>query len=223
LAKSWTTMGLVRSITQFFDAVDSSIRHLEREMERTNRVLTSVYERPEHALSNDDLMMRHLLKIQKQRRQLHQLHKRADDFCGSFSTLLSRKGTMISRFISTLVQEVRNIYVDINQHINHWMQEALAPLFHHNQYQKQLLEHHMLHLTQLQSQRNSHSEQLQSLQTNIYQLQTALSDLEPLYRALLSEPLTPELMDDPEPNAKKGEARARVVSLDQARQNARGN
>ena len=223
LAQSWTTVGLVRAISHFFDAVDSSVRHLEREMERTNRVLTSVYERPEHALSNDDLMMRHLLKVQKQRRQLHQLHKRAQDFCSAPSTVLSRKGTLISRFISTLVQEVRNVYVDINQHINHWLQEALAPLFHHNQYQKQLLEHHMLHLTQLQTQRNSQSEQLHSLQTNIYQLQTALSDLEPLYRAFLSEPLTPELMDDAAPVTKGRDARAQVVSLDHARQNARSN
>ena len=143
LAKSWTTLGLVSAITHFFDSVDSNISHLEREMERINRVLTSVYERPEHALGNNDLMMTHLLKIQKQRRQLHQLHGRAADFCRSLGTLMSRKGTFINRFIDTLVQEVRNIYVDINHHIDQWMQEALAPLFHHNQYQKQLLEHHM--------------------------------------------------------------------------------
>jgi hypothetical protein len=76
------------------------------------------------------------------------------------------------------------------------MQEALAPLFHHNQYQKQLLEHHMLRLTQLQTQRNSHSEQLEVLQTNIYQLQTALGNIEPLYKELLMTPLEPELMAD---------------------------
>ena len=100
----------------------------------------------------------------------------ADDFRKSLSTVFTHKGALISRFINTLVQEVRAVYVDLNQHINHWMQEALAPLFHHNQYQKQLLEHHMLRLTQLQTQRNSHSEQLEVLQTNIYQLQTALGN-----------------------------------------------
>lgn len=223
LAQSWTTVGLARAIGKFFDDVDSNLRHLEREIERCNRVLTSIYERPEQTVSGDDLIMRHLLKIQKQRRQLRQLHTRADDFRKSLSAVFTHKGALISRFINTLVQEVRAVYIDLNQHINHWMQEALAPLFHHNQYQKQLLEHHMLRLTQLQTQRNSHSEQLEALQTNIYQLQTALGNIEPLYKELLTTPLEPELMADAEQKEQEQEQGAQVVSIKQGRQSLRGN
>ncbi len=221
LAQSWTTVGLARAISKFFDDVDSNVRHLEREIERCNRVLTSIYERPEQTATGDELIMRHLLKIQKQRRQLRQLHARADDFRKSLSTVLSHKGALISRFINTLVQEVRAVYIDLNLHINHWLQEALAPLFHHNHYQKQLLEHHMLRLTQLQTQRNSHSEQLEVLQTNIYQLQTALGNIEPLYKELLTNPLEPELMADVEQQAPQL-AGAQVVSIKQGRQSLRG-
>ena len=79
-----------------------------------------------------------------------QLHRRADDFRFSLNSLLSRKGALINRFINTLVQEVRNTYQDLHQHINQWLQEALLPLAQGNQYQKDLLEAHMLRLTQLQ-------------------------------------------------------------------------
>lgn len=224
LAQSWTTLGLSRAIGNFFDDVDSNILHLEREIERANRVLSSIYERPEHNMNGDDLLMRHLLKIQKQRRQIRQLQVRADEFRLSLSSIFSRKGTLISRFINILVQEVRNVYIELNEHINHWLQEALAPLFHHNQYQKQLLEHHMLRLTQLQNQRNTHSEQLESLQTNIYQLQSALSELDPLYIDVLNTPLTPELMADLESLTPAAQApSAQVVSLNQARQATRNN
>jgi tRNA U34 5-carboxymethylaminomethyl modifying GTPase MnmE/TrmE len=222
LAQSWTTVGLARAIGDFFDDVDSNLRHLEREIERCNRVLTSIYERPEQTGTSDDLTMRHLLKIQKQRRQLRQLHTRADDFRKSLSAVFTHKGALISRFINTLVQEVRAVYVDLNQHIHHWMQEALAPLFHHNQYQKQLLEHHMLRLTQLQTRRNSHTEQLESLQTNIYQLQTALGNIEPLYSELLAAPLEPELLMDAE-QKELSAAGAQIVSINQGRQLLRGN
>ncbi|MCE3251047.1 MAG: hypothetical protein K0Q67_57 [Cellvibrio sp.] len=222
LAQSWTTVGLARAIGDFFDDVDSNLRHLEREIERCNRVLTSIYERPEQAGTSDDLTMRHLLKIQKQRRQLRQLHTRADDFRKSLSAVFTHKGALISRFINTLVQEVRAVYVDLNQHIHHWMQEALAPLFHHNQYQKQLLEHHMLRLTQLQTRRNSHTEQLESLQTNIYQLQTALGNIEPLYSELLAAPLEPELLVDAG-QKELSAAGAQIVSINQGRQSLRGN
>lgn len=222
LAQSWTTVGLARAIAKFFDDVDSNLRHLEREIERSNRVLSSIYERPEQVIGSDDLVMRHLLKIQKQRRKLRELHSRADEFRKSLATVFTHKGALISRFINTLVQEVRTVYADLNLHINHWLQEALAPLFHHNQYQKQLLEHHVLHLTQLQTQRNSHTEQLESLQTNIYQLQTALGNIEPLYKELLTTPLQPESMADVEPKA-AAVAGAQVVSINQGRQVLRGS
>jgi hypothetical protein len=219
LSKSWTTIGLSNAIGKFFDDVDNNVLHLEREMERANRVLTSIYERPEHNYG-DDLLMRHLLKIQKHRRQLRQLHNRAELFRSSLTSMLMHKGALITRFINTLVQEVRNVYVDLNQHIQHWIQEALTPLFHNNDYQKQLLGHHMMRLTQLQSQRNDLSEQLQNLQTNVYQLQSALAALEPLYQEIMSNPLHPELMED---TAAGDNNRAQVVPIEQGRQSLRGN
>ena len=225
LAQSWTTVGLARAISKFFDDVDSTINHLEREIERCNRVMASIYDRPEQPQADDHLVMRHLLKIQKQRRQLRQLHRRADEFRKSLAAVLTHKGALISRFINTLVQEVRSVYGELNQHIHAWMQEALAPLFHQNQYQKQLLEHHMLRLTQLQNQRNSHAEQLEVLQTSLYQLQTALGNIEPLYREIIALPLEPELMTD-EPRADAVAASlqgAQVVSITQGRQSARNS
>ena len=218
LAQSWTTLGLARAIGNFFDDVDSSLRHIEREIERSNRMLVSVYQRPEHNFTGDDLMMRHLLKIHNQRRQLRQLHKRADEFRYSLNALLSRKAVMINRFINTLVQEVRNTYQDLEKHIDQWLQEGLAPLLHNNQYQKQLLETHMLRLTQLQTQRNSHSEQIESLQTNIYQLQAALNSLEPLYQEIIHAPLEQEVLENLA-NLHGGQ----VISLLEARHNARAN
>lgn len=209
LANSWTTLGLSRAIGDFFEDVDSNLRHLDREIERANRVLISIYERPEHAQANSELANRHLFRIHKQRRHLRQLHTRADDFRLSLNSVLASKSIFISRFINTLVQEVRSTYEDLNRAVDHWLAEALAPLFQHNQYQKQLLEHHMVRLAQLQNQRNSHAEQLESLQTNIYQLQSALTQLEPLYEETLYKPLAVPGMDDG--------LSATVISLPRAR------
>lgn len=77
----------------------------------------------------------------------------------------------------------------------------------------------MLRLTQLQSQRNSLSEQLEMLQTNLYQLQTALGNIEPLYREILSSPLEPELLA--EVDATPAKVSAQVVSINQVRQSIR--
>jgi hypothetical protein len=211
LSQSWTTLGLARAIANFFEDVDSAVRHLEREIERANKVLKSIYERPEHANSGaTGNIDSHLLNIYKQRRHLRQLQIRAEEFGRSLSSVLASKTIFINRFINTLVEEVRQTYKDLNQQIDHWLREALAPLFHHNQYQKQLLEHHMLRLTQLQSERNSQSEQMQVLQTNVYQLQAALTQLEPLYQEIINSPLRAPTLEQ-----NRG---ATVVSLSQARQ-----
>lgn len=218
LEQSWTTFGLGRAIGHFFDDVDNSLEHIEREIERANRVLVSIYERPEHNLKSDHLMMSHLLKIHHHRRQLRQLHRRADEFRYSMKTILSHRTALIHRFINTLVQEVRNTYQDLSDHIDRWLQEALAPLMHGNQYQKLLLEQHMLRLTQMQNQRNSHSEQIENLQTNVYQLQVALSSLEPLYQETTIAPLQEQKKEKT-----VGVTRGQVVSLSEVRQAARGN
>lgn len=215
LAQSWTTLGLSAAIGKFFDDVDNSVQHLEREIERVNRVVKSIYERPEQGIRDDDLMMSHLLKIQKQRRQLRQLHQRANEFRASLSSILSRKTTFISRFVDTLVAEVRQIYVDLNQHIVHWLSEALSPLHHQNQYQKQMLEQHMLRLAELQGGHNSLTQQLESLQTNIYQMQAALHQLEPIYKQVLKSPLGETVenkLSEPE-QPKKNEAKSKVINL----------
>lgn len=77
----------------------------------------------------------------------------------------------------------------------------------------------MLRLTQLQNQRNSHAEQVEILQRNIYQLQAALANIEPLYKELLTTPLEPEFVAEAEP---KESASAQVVSINQMRQSVRG-
>jgi GTPase SAR1 family protein len=196
LAESWTTRGLSDAIGKFFDDVDSSMQHLEREIDRVNRVVKSIYSRPEHGIRDGDLMISHLLKIQKQRRRLRQLHNHANDFRGALSNFLSSKSTFISRFISSLVNEVRQVYVDINQHIIYWLREALAPLHHNNQYQKHLLEQHMLRLAQLQGTKNTLAQQVESLQTNYYQMQVALQQLEPLYQQVIKSPMQDKIEDN---------------------------
>lgn len=202
LAQSWTSVGLSRGIGSFFDQLDTQMQHLDRELERANKVLTSIYQRPEHG--QDLPLEEHKLNLVAERRQLKQLHQQADQFRASLNNLLSLKGVLIQRFIGTLVQEVRDIWETFNKAVETWLSQALAPLFHHNQYQKQMLEHHMLRLTRMRTQQQSYTEQLHSLRGNVEQLQLALEQLQPLYL---------EITAPTEPKSKGAE----VVSLELAR------
>lgn len=177
LANSWTTVGLSRSMAQLFDWLDHQLGHLEREVERTNRVLDSIYQRPEHAIDASQRPQNYQLDLTDERRQLRQLHHQADQFRASLDSLLSLKGPLIQRFVGTLVQEARALWHELYNTIDHWLKQALVPLFQHNQYQRQLLEHHMLRLTRMRHERQSQAQQVDSLHQNIKQMERALEDL----------------------------------------------
>ncbi|WP_049722796.1 dynamin family protein [Gilvimarinus polysaccharolyticus] len=197
LEQSWTTVGLSRAISGFFDDVDTSINHLLREIERANQVMTSIYERPEYGLDSSSLASQHQLNITRQRRQLRNLQQNADSFRRSLNSVLTSKKVLIKRFVGTLVKEVKNLFDGLNQSIDHWLAEALTPLTHHNQYQKQLLEHHMLRLGELRSKSHTRSEQLHTLEASLKQLNLARTDLAPLFTEITTTPrqVIPESAD----------------------------
>jgi hypothetical protein len=64
---------------------------------------------------------------------------------------------------------------------------------------------------------------LEILQTGLYQLQTALGNIEPLYKELVNTPLEPEKMIDTDALESLIEASAQVVSINQVRQSLRVN
>lgn len=205
--QSWTTVGLSRAMGDFFDDVDANINNLLREAERANRVLASIYERPEHGLGNSDLAGKSQFNFTAERRQLRNLTRSAESFRRSLNSVLSVKQTLIKRFIATLVKEVQQVFADLNRAVDDWLAEALVPLVQHNQHQKQLLEHHMLRLGQVQRQQRSRSEQMSSLEADLQKLKGALAALEPLFREVSSHPAERHTATS-----------ADVVSLQQARQ-----
>ncbi len=210
LSDSWTTVGISHSIGDFFDDVDANMNHLLREIESANKVLATIYNRPEHGIDDATVVAKHKLNITQQRRQLRNLVSKANHFRHSLNSVFSSKQVLIRRFLSTLVQETRDCYDSIHESIDVWIEEALTPLIQHNQFQKQLLEHHMLNLTQLQQNRNSRTEQLKSLAHEIKKSQKAQLALEPMYKEVTSEPIVQTQLS------------ADVISLQQVRQAQRG-
>lgn len=177
LEHSWTTMGLSGAMGELFDWLSHQMGHLEREVERANRLLDSIYERPEHG-GQEGNARRYRLSLTDERRQLRQLQARSDRFRASLDSFLSPKGPLIQRFVGTLVQEARSLWEQLDRSIDHWLAQALVPLFQHNRYQRQLLDHHMLRLSELNQQRRSRAEQETALAENVERMKAALADLE---------------------------------------------
>lgn len=209
LNQSWTTIGLSRAINEFFEILEQTLRNMSREAERANQVLRAIYNRPEHQEANsDDLLDRHLFNLSPRHRQLVQLKHQANQFRLSLDTLFASKNKVIDRFVQSLVREVRALYLDLETDVRRWTEEALAPLLHHNLYQKQLLERHMMQLANLNNNGRSIDSQLSALQSSLHAQEQALRRLENILRHI-NDGHSPKVRDE-----------GKVISLDARRSEA---
>ncbi|GAB1266807.1 dynamin-like GTPase family protein [Aurantivibrio infirmus] len=177
LNQSWTTVGLSKCISEFFDILEKNIENMGREAQQANRVLTAIYQRPEHSEGGKDSLERHLFAIAPYQKHLGQLKYQANQFRLSLDTLFASKSKVIDRFVQSLVREVRALYTALEEDVTHWVSQALTPLTHHNLYQKQLLERHMMRLANLNNENRGADSQLQELRTNIVSQEQALRKL----------------------------------------------
>lgn len=205
LNQSWTTVGLSKCIGEFFRILEQNFDNMAWEAQRANKILTAVYERPEHGDAGGDLLGRHLFSVAPYQRHLGQLKYQANQFRLSLDTLFASKSKVIERFVRSLVREVRNLYAGLDEDVNHWVEEALTPLIHHNLYQKQLLERHMMRLANLNNENRGVDSQLQELRSNIALQEQALARLGGILERINN--CTPNRMGKPH----------NVVSLDAAR------
>ncbi len=203
-------MGLSKCISEFFHILEANIENMARESVHANKVLTGIYQRPEHAEAGKDALERHLFSVSPYRKHLAQLKYQANQFRLSLDTLFASKSKVIERFVHSLVREVRTLYAVLDEDINHWVTEALTPLTHHNMYQKQLLERHMMRLANLNNENRGIDGQLKDLRANIVNQENALDELAAVIEKI--NLCTPEGVIKPH----------NVVSLDAARRAATG-
>ncbi|WP_439133146.1 dynamin family protein [Pseudomaricurvus sp.] len=199
MVKSWSFVGLSKAVDDFFQQLRQRMSRVEKETRTANTTLLSIYERAQnHSCSPEDASS-HCFQLRNHMQRLRQLEHQAQQFRRSLGNIFNIKQRVIGRFINSLVQEVRAMNTDLNTAIDHWKQEALAPLSHETHYQKSLLDQQMLHITHLNQQQSSQTQRLQTLGTQITQQRESLAELE---RILDLQPCRPPqlLQDAPPPH-----------------------
>ena len=187
LRSSWTTIGLSKAMDQFFVRIDDNIALLEAEITNANKQLVSVYSKYDNK-TIAMAMNRNMLDVQSQKLSLDQLRQHAQRLKSDFKIILSDKNTVIELFYNTVVSKALAIYASIEQSIDIWTDESLAPLFQHAIYQKQLLEQQITQLTAKENKIKNSADHLRSLQMNIHELNKARMAIEKLIQEI--NPLT---------------------------------
>lgn len=184
MLKSWSFVGLSQAIDEFFVRLQHQLLRIEHEAKAANLALDTIYQRARPPVQSSPSTGDRHLQLRAYRQRLQQLQTQAQQFCRSLGNIFNSKQRVIGRFINTLVQEVRAMNVELQATIDHWDQEALAPLMHEAQEQKSLLDEQMLQFTTLNQQLSSEPQssrqqsQLQQLSATVARQEQELQELE---------------------------------------------
>ncbi len=148
LVKSWTTAGMGRAISDFFNRIDTDLNNVRHEGRLAQKMVDSIYQRYNPPDSTNPLKPAPLA-IGSQLKALETLRGQAEKFKMEFSTLFSEQTVVVNRFFNTLVAEARRLYLEISEECQRWPQDALLPLLQDSLQQKQSLEHQIRRLRDL--------------------------------------------------------------------------
>ncbi len=187
LINSWTTLGMGRAMGGFFQSIENDLSNLNHEARLAQKMVGSIYER----YSNDP-KSRHLrpvaFNISRQIRELNNLKTQAERFRRNPRTLMTEQTLVVKRFFTTLVNEARRIYGEIEQETERWPQEALLPILQHTIEQKQVLEHQINRLKELAANAKDTRSQTRKLQGLMEEIGEQIHEAENIQRKLRRPP-----------------------------------
>ncbi len=179
MRRSWTAKGMSQAMDTFFQDLHKKSEKLELQVKQANNVLHDIYQRQPNSGDHDS--KQHLLDISEHQMRLRQLKLQAEQFQLSVKPLFNNRKRLSARFLNSLIQESRQLNLALSADIDNWIKQALAPVSHHTQHQKQLLEQHMVQLANLKQEHDankSRRDRLQQLRAHIARHEDALFSLD---------------------------------------------
>lgn len=150
LHDSWSTLGLMHVMNQFFKQMEEELDHVAMEAAMADKMVLAIYQR-----FKADIDARHLtpkaFNILPQREALRLVKGKLLQFCRQPKMFITEQGQVIEHFFSTFVSEVEGIQKEVYEIAMQWPDKALMPLMNYAQEQKKILENQLSELKRLAS------------------------------------------------------------------------
>jgi len=197
MVDSWTTLGLKHAMQNFFEGARANLQEALSQAEQLQHLVQNSYRRfhEEHGLAN---MTPKTLALHRHFIELDELYQDAEEFRNSTVTTMTEQAFVIRKFIITLVNQVREVFVRAHQESQSWLGEVLNPLHTQIREHKQMMEQRLETLRKISHSRDTLELKLRELDRQRQHLQVQLTTLQQL-RADLHRPL-PEVQPAPATN-----------------------
>jgi len=161
LQDSWSTLGMIHAMSQFFVKLEKEIENICTEAKLADKMVSAIYQR-----FTADIQASHLkprtFSIKTQRKQLNALKLKSAQFRRQPKVLMTEQSILIQRFFNTFIAEARLLQQQIMEEAVRWPDEALLPLMQYALEQKKQLEEQVANLKAMASNtRNTKSQQIE--------------------------------------------------------------
>ncbi|WP_455218005.1 hypothetical protein, partial [Kaarinaea lacus] len=173
MVDSWTTSGMKNGMKTFFDAARENMTQVNFQVEKSNGIVTTIYDRfrDEHGFTD---LNPTLFKTTKYTRELDQLYQKADQFRTSKMTTMTEQSFVVKKFFVSLVSHARNIFFRANQDAEDWAGSAMRPLAARIKERKQQLETRLANLQKIKNSREKLSGNMANLEAQVKDLEKQL-------------------------------------------------
>jgi GTPase SAR1 family protein len=187
LQDSWSTLGMIHAMSQFFVKIEKEITNLCMEAKLADKMVSAIYQRFTADIDTKYLKPR-TFSIKIQQKQLVALKAKSAQFRRQPKVLITEQSVLIQRFFTTFVAEARLLQQQIMKEAVRWPDEALLPLMQYTLEQKNLLEGHVANLKAVAKSNRSLTSQQTELEKMINESREQLAKAEQIEQALSQPP-----------------------------------
>jgi hypothetical protein len=195
---SWTTTGMKSAMKKLFDDISSTMDEAAKQIELTNRLVKSIYNR--FTDENEDMDVKpKLFSIALYKQEIDTLYNDAEEYRTSVYSTMTEQSFVIKKFFISLVSRARNIYYQLNKDSDDWGKRALTPLIRQVKAHKKELKSRLEQLKKAGQSRDSIADKVTELKKEAKILQKHVVELNQLL-TIINSPMPSVVHDKPMPD-----------------------
>lgn len=180
---SWSTLGLMHTMTQFFNYMEKELDNMVVEARLADKMVAAIYQRFKADIDAQHLQPK-VFNIEQQKASLKDLKAKLMQFCRQPKMFMTEQSMLTEHFFTSFVSEVELIQKEVYELALGWADRALMPLMHYAQEQKKNLENQLSQLKRLANSSREMKEQHSELEKVIQKTQQELVFVKKLQEGL---------------------------------------
>lgn len=183
MVDSWTTVGLKKEITVFFDSVHDTLQIVSRQIEQTYELVQSIFQKfhEEHGFPQ---MSAKPFPLAKYTEELQKLAQEAEAFRTSKATTLYEQSFVVKKFFISLVSHVRNQFITAHKEVEVWLKEMVNPLVRQIKENRTRIEQQLKTLSKINDSRTNLEAKIAEFEKQCTDLQAEMNGLDTIRESL---------------------------------------